>query len=319
MPNPTPKSVHVNRPLSNLSTAYKNERSDFIADQVFPIVPVAKQGDLFYRYTKDYWFRTIAEKRANATESAGGGFKVDTDSYFAHVWAVHKDVSDRERANADAALDPDSDSTDWVTEQLLLRREKEWHDTYFQTGVWGSDFTPATLWDAGGSDPITDVRAQTRAIKRLTGRKPNTLVVSGSVDDALNDNAAVLARINGGARPGDPALVTPALLASAFGVSRYLVAEAIENTATEGAAFAGADLFGKHALLVYSEPSPGLKKPSGGYTFSWTGLLGGRAGSAEMSRFRMEKLKADRIEGEAAYDMKLVGADLGIFFDSVIS
>ena len=155
-------------------------------------------------------------------------------------------------------------------------------------------------------------------MKRKTGRKPNVLVVSGRVDDALRDNAAVLNRISGGALPGNPAMVTPQLLAMAFDVQSYIVAEAVENTAAEGQAFAGQEIFGKHALLLYAEQSPGLRKPSAGYTFTWTGLMGAAAG-VQMSKFRMEHLKSDRIEAEASFDQKLVAADLGVFFANVIS
>jgi hypothetical protein len=40
---------------------------------------------------------------------------------------------------------------------------------------------------------------------------------------------------------------------------------------------------------------------------------------ARIKRFRMEELAADRVEGEMAFDMKLVGADLGIFFYDAIA
>lgn len=322
MPQPTQRNVHVNRPLTNISIAFMNSREDFIADKVFPIVPVSKQSDLYYIYDKAQWFRTDAQKRGPGQESAGSGYKMSTGQYFAHVWALHKDVSDQERANTDDPLDADRDATEFVMEQMLLRREKEFVDNFFKTGIWigsstGSDVTPAALWDVV-SDPIKDVRAQARAMKRKTGRKPNTLIVSGEVDDALRDNAAVLDRISGGALPGNPALVTPQLLAMAFGVERYIVAESIENTAAEDQAMVGSAIYGKHALLCYSEPNPGLRKPSAGYIFNWTGLLGG-ASAVQMKRFRMEHLNSDRVEGEMAWDMKQVAAELGVFFASVIS
>lgn len=315
---PSSKQVHVNRPLTNISIAFKNQLEDYVADKVFPMLPVSKQGDLYYIYDKDNWFRSQSAKRAPGTESAGSGFTLTTDSYFADVWAIHKNIADQERANQDEPIDLDRDSTEFVTEQQMLRKEKEWIDNFFKTGVWTVDFTPATLWDAAGSDPIIDVRTKARDIKRLTGKKPNKLIVSGEVHDALVDNAAIIDRINGGSTTARPGLVTRELLAQVFEVDEYLVAEAIENTAIEGDAFVGAEIAGKNALLVYSEPNPGLKKPSGGYTFTWTGLLGGRAGS-QMKKFRMEELASDRVESEMAWDQKLVAADLGVFFAAVIS
>lgn len=323
MPQPTPSQVHVNRPLTNISISFMNQRADYVADKVFPAISVSKQSDLYYIYNKEQWLRSDAQKRAPGSESAGSGFEMSTGSYRADVWALHKDVADQERSNSDDPIDLDRDSTEFLMEQMMIRREKEFVSKYFSTSLWtgstsGGDITPGTLWSASGSDPIADIRAQARAMKKKTGRKPNKLVVGPEVHDALVDNAAILDRISGGVTPGNPALVNKQLLAMAFEVEEYLVAEAVENTAAEGAAFVGGNIFGKQALLCYSEPNPGLKKPSAGYMFVWSGLLGGAAG-VQISRFRMDHLKSDRIEAEMAWDLKLVAADLGVFFDGVVA
>src|SRR3989304_1871939 len=100
---PTSSDVHVNAPLTNISVAYLQAAENYISDKVFPVVPVAKQSDRFFKYGKDDWFRDDARERAPATESAGGGFTLDnTPNYYARVFAFHKDVDDQLRANADA-------------------------------------------------------------------------------------------------------------------------------------------------------------------------------------------------------------------------
>ena len=73
MAEPTLGSVHVNRPLTNISQAYIQDSADFVADKIFPVVPVQKQSDRYFVYTKGDWFRDEAQIRAPATESAGGG------------------------------------------------------------------------------------------------------------------------------------------------------------------------------------------------------------------------------------------------------
>ncbi len=35
-------------------------------------------------------------------------------------------------------------------------------------------------------------------------------------------------------------------------------------------------------------------------------------------QFRMEQLKAERIEGEAAWDNKIVATDMGYFFSGIV-
>ena len=39
------RDVHIDGPLSNISTAYMQEQTDFVAGRVFPVVPVEKQSD----------------------------------------------------------------------------------------------------------------------------------------------------------------------------------------------------------------------------------------------------------------------------------
>jgi hypothetical protein len=326
MPQPTRSDVHVNRPLTNISIAYIQRAQDFVADKVFPIVPVMKQSDRYFKYTKDYWFRTAAAKRAPASESAGSGFKVDnTPSYFADVWALHQDIDDQTRANSDQPIDLDRDSVLFVTQQLLLRREIQFVNAYMATGVWtggpgATDYNVATgvvgfQWDQSGSNPMEDVDYLKQFVKSQTGFLPNTLVLTPNVFFALRNNASVLDRIKYTQR----GIVSEDLLAALFGVEKLLVASAVQNTAAEGtAAGVFSFLVSNIALLVYANPAPSILQPSGGYIFSWQGLFGAGAQGNRIMSFRMEHLKADRVEGEMAFQMNLVGSDLGVLLTNIL-
>jgi hypothetical protein len=320
MPQPTPSDVHVNAPLTNIAIAYMADQTDYVADKMFPNVPVRKQSDVYFKYPRDNWYRTEAKPRAPSTESAGSGYAVETDSYNASVQALHKDVDDQLRANQDAPLNMDRDAAEFVTRGLMLRKEKDWAAKYFKTSTWtggtgGVDFVPATKWDASGSTPITDIRSQIGEVKSKTGFRPNKLLLAEDVWLILQDNADFLDRIAITQRK----IVTKELLASVLDVGEVLVAGGIENTAAEGAALAMDWLFKKQALLVYAAPRPSIMMPSAGYVFSWTGYLGASQQGMRMKRFRMEPIASDRVEGEMAYDQKLVASDLGVFFDAVIS
>src|SRR5579862_8488315 len=98
MPQPTIGQVHVNAPLTNISVAYIQSQTAFVASQVFPLVPVDKQSNVFYTYTKNDWFRDEAAVRAPATESAGSGYGLSTSTYNCTVWAMHKDIPDQVRS-----------------------------------------------------------------------------------------------------------------------------------------------------------------------------------------------------------------------------
>ena len=139
MPQPHINSVHVDAILTNISVAYLQNQDNFIADKVFPVIPVDKKSDKYFLYTKNDWFRDEAQRRAPGTESAGGGYNLSTATYSTDVYAFHKDVDDQTVANADAPLNPLREATEFVTRRLLLRRELQFVTDFFTTGVWADD------------------------------------------------------------------------------------------------------------------------------------------------------------------------------------
>ena len=315
MPNPTSGDVHVNALLTNISIAYVQAEAAFVSGQVFPVIPVQKQSDYYMSYDKEDWLRSKAQKRAPGAESAGGGFKIKTDNtYFCDVWAYHQDVDDQTRANVDAPLNLDRDATENVTRQMLLAREIDWVSTFLVNSVWGSNVTPNPRWDAASSYPIADVQTGVDLVESNTGYRPNTLVVTPDVFRVLKSHSTILDRIKYTQR----GVVTTDLLASLFEVQKVLVVRAVVDATKEGQLSNPDYLASNKALLVYAEPAPGIMKPSGGYTFSWTGLLGGSAG-ARVKRFRLEQLESDCIEVEAAWDHSLIATDLGYYFHTPLT
>jgi hypothetical protein len=327
---PTPGDVHVNTPLTNISIAFMQSASNFIGTSAFPNIPVAKQSDRYWTFNRGDFNRDEMQERAPGTESAGGGYNVDsTPTYYCRVYAFHKDVHDQMRANADSALQPDREATQFVTQKAMIKREKVWANAYFKTGIWGEEDngvasgavagTSVLHWSDGASMPIEQVRKAKQDVLRKTGYEPNKLILGKPVYDALLDHPDVIDRLKYGQTAGSPAMANRERLAQLFEVDDIMVSKAIENTAAEGATESSAFILGKHALLCYAAPSPGLQTPTAGYTFSWTGYLGASAEGIRMKQFRMENLEADRVEIQMAFDAKLISADLGFFWNGVVA
>ena len=316
MPQPTQSSVHVDAILTNISVAYFQQNQNFIATRVFPVVPVSKQSDKFFTYTKNDWFRDEAQRRADATESAGGGYNLSTDSYQADVYAFHKDIGDQTRANADAPINVDREAAEFVTSRIALKMETQFVSNFFTTSIWGTDSTPTNLWsDYTSSDPIGDIETGKRTILSTTGYEPNTLVLGYDTFIQLKNHPDLVDRI----KYTSSNVLTEDVMASLFGVPRVMVAKSVKATNNEGATGAYAFNYGKNPLLTYAAPSAGLLQPSGGYIMSWTGVSGGLGQTVGVSRMRMEQFKADRIEAEVAFDMKVIGTDLGYFFSACVA
>ena len=150
MPNPTRSDVHVNAPLTQVSIAYLQNETKFISTQVFPLISVSKQSDLYFTYDHGDFLRSEARMRAPGTESAGAGYDLSTDSYSANVIALHKDVADQIRQNADAPLDMDADATKFLTQQMMIKRDKDWASSFFSGGTWTGSTTGADINLAAG-------------------------------------------------------------------------------------------------------------------------------------------------------------------------
>ncbi len=236
------------------------------------------------------------------------------------------------RRNADPAVDIEVAVTRMLMQKLLIRRDRQFASKYLVTSLWGTDITGVSAspsgsqtfqWSDGvNSDPFSDIATGQTTILQNTGQDPNTLVLGWPVYQALRKHPLVVDRIKY-TMQADAKAITPELLAGAFDVDRVLVAKSTYNTAAEGATGSYSFAVGKVALLCHSAPEPGLMVPSAGYIFGWAGLEGnnsdGISAWSEPVPNRGRPGSTVRCEAEMAFDMKLVGSDLGYFFTSIVA
>lgn len=314
---PTHKQVHINRPLTNISVAYMQDDKEFIADKVFPRVSVDKKSDDFFTYDADAFANAIANEREGATESAGGSYGTDTDTYSCKQKSYHQDVPADIAANTDAPLDAFRDATEFVSRAMLLKREKDFANAYFKAGVWANQNAIAggDRWDDyADSDPYTMVQDGIRTVQKSCLVKPNVLLVGPEGWDALSNHPDLKDRY----KYTSAESLTEEMVARVLKVDRVLVAEAVARSSREGQPIVNDYLFGKHALLVYAAPRASLLMPSGGYIFTWNAF--GNKFGARVTRFPMQQLNnAERVEGDMAYDTKIVSAAAGYFMENVVS
>lgn len=330
MPNLTPGDLHVNKELSTVMVAYAQQTDEFVADKVFPNIPVEKQTDFYYKFGRKSYLQTQAKKRAPSTETPGVEWTVAKDTYAAEVWGLHHDIEDQLRSNADDNFNLDSAGTELITQQMLLRREKEWLAAFFTTGVWVQDVTFTTVgtpgtttskqWDQAGSSPITDFRKVRLRSKKRSGLMPNVAVFGMEAWDGIIDHVEIVDRV----KYTQQGFLTEALVSKAIGIDKVVVASAVEATDQEEELVAVTNvttqfLAGKNVLIAHAAKRPSKNVPSAGYTFSWKGYLGASAFGGRIKKYREERIASDRIEIEMAYDMKIVAPELGEFFSAVVA
>lgn len=325
MSNPTPSDVHVDSALTSISIAFIQNSTSFVSHRVFPLLTVQKQSDRYFIFDRGDFHRDQAEVRAPGTVAATGSYDLDnTPTYFANVKSFRQLISDEVRANADAAADPERAAAEYVLNKMMLTRETAWVAKNFTTGIWtDSDVVPTNLWDTASSTPIEDVEAGITQIMQNTGYKPNKLTISRPVYAALRNNPGIVDRIkfSGAVGPNNAAIVNLQTMAQVFDVEEVLVANAVVNTAAEGAAPVNSFIAGNNALLSYAPSSPSLLTPSAGYTFAWSNVFGAQneMGIAVMNYRLTQGEHADAIEGHLAVDQKVVAPECGYFFSGVVS
>ncbi len=221
-----------------------------------------------------------------------------------------KAINDEDRDNQDPAVQLEMTSAEWLADQFMLDRENKMAADFFKTGVWGTSTTLSSTdqWsDAVNSDPITDVDLGLQTVQKATGRRPNTLTIGQEVFDKLKIHPLLLDMYKYTGR----GTLTQPLVAEALGIERLLIGAAVKNTANPAATFSGSYIWGKNALLTWTPAAAGLRVPSAGYTFVWTGLSGGGGFQTVITSVRDDMRDRDLIRGKTAWDQAAVGTDLG--------
>lgn len=327
MTGPLINNVHVDVALSNYSVGIFQDPSKFFADKVFGTLSVPKLSDKFYTFPRGYFNRSEAKERAPGTRAASKNFDISTDTFSCLEYSVEHPIFDEVRSNSDAAIDQDLLTTQLVTHDLLIQRDKLFTQTYLAGGVWtGGDVDGVASsastnqvihWsDETNGTPVSDIDDAMTAVQQATGYRPNVCLMTRDVFDKVKRHPEFIDLVNGGATTDNPALANEALMERILGVERVVLAESIENTAKEGQTDSHSFIASKKCLLTYVPPRTGLMVPSAGTIFSWQAEGGFQV---SIDKYREEAIKTDFVRGSTYYDMKLVSAELGYFFDNIIA
>lgn len=328
MPIPDPTSLIVRGALQDVSIAYRN--SDFVADELFPIIDGVHKQAKVAKYVKGAWFRDDAQVRPPGTPAVVIEFRMGTENLDPVNFAAATTVTDEERQAADEPgslpIQPDIDGMEFIANSLDLKRE-----------IRASAVLHATDWGgsgAGGADAeghwgdataandtfLADMRTGRNAIRALTGMLPNSLFLDYRAWDPLQMAPALLALMNP-QKIDKEALVTIQALMVLAQVKNIIIGSALENTDEETVAdtsFTGVDIWGTTGeetkgvgFLYYKPDRPGLKTPSAGYQYRLKKINGqGRLSTT----WRENARHADMYDTEEDVDIAPVATDLGYMF-----
>lgn len=319
MGNPTSSDVHVDMALTEICIAYVPEAERYIAEQVFPSVPVDKQSDYYYIWTKGFWLRNAVERRTPGDTYPEGRLELSNTTYFCQPYHLGFPIPDEDKENQDPAVQLEETGAEWLSSQFQLNREILIAATVFSTANWDNYVTGVTnftQWDDyDDSNPIVQINTAKQTIQKSTGRRANTCVIGQEVLDVLVEHPLLLEKF----KYTSPGILDAEQVRQALKVDKLLVGEAVYESTPEGADPATRSyIWGKNAWVGYVPPSAGLRVAAAGYTFElrWP-EAGGQV--ASIRNTREDNRDRDLLKGKYAFDDKVVGKDLGYYIASAVS
>ena len=309
---PLNSQVHSSKPLENISVAFANQA--FIANMLSPNVPVKHETDTYYVYSKDSLMLPDT-LRADWAVSREASFNLSTASYTVKQHSLSDLITERKRQNADPAIDLERDTTEYLTEKIMMRKEYDVLTAIGTKSNWAQEYslTSTFAWSANTtlSNPIDIALSAGSAIARNSGYLPNVCAIDYGTFLALKKHVSIVDRI----KYTQVDSVTESLLARLFEVGKVLVSRAVYNTAEEGMADSMSFMMTDCAWFGYVAPAPGLKKVSALYTFVTT-----NANNSPMSvkKWRDDERGGDKVEVSHMYQHKVVASDAAFYIGNTI-
>lgn len=330
---PSPSELNRNRYLENFSTAAFSSgdngdgASGFLSRSLFGVLPVDDDAGKYHEINMDDVMRDEMRERAPGATIEQVDWKVGDASYMTKQYAFGQKLPEEYTAKGYPALPIEEAANAIANERAMVSMEVRFANAAWKTGVWGRDLAGDTsdvadvsyvAWNRSASKPIHNLRAEARRMKRVGWRRPNTLALGAKVAEDLLTNDQIIGRLNNGQTPGGPAEASLADLAKLFRVGRVVVADAVYNSANQGAT-ADKDfiLNERSAWLGYVAPKMTKFTLSSATTITWRRLAGNDQGVRVYRRWD-DSVRSWIIEVIHDEVFKIVSPALGTFFNNIV-
>jgi hypothetical protein len=287
---------------------YSPERMRFIADQILPVKPVAKEASTLSVIKRKNL--TMPEtKHADGAVYNRVVLYADDMSYGCVDHGLEGQLTDRQREKFRDDFDGELETVNGIKTKMMIAREKRVKDLVFNTTTWtGSDLytdNSGSPWDTATTDIISQVNAAKEKVRLNTGVMADSLIIGEASMQNLLKNDDIIARFPG------VTLISEAMLraniAAIFGIQQLIVGAVAYNSADEGQDFSATDLWVDDYAMVAAlgRESMPMSEPQLGRTILWEQYI---AELRYVEQYREEQTKSDIFRVEESVDEKLFDA-----------
>lgn len=302
----TGRDLHVDGWLSQIALNYRPQ--GMIADQIAPIVSVAKETDVYPIFSRGEAFAVEDTRRSRGTEAKRVTRSVGSGNYVAKNYALAYDIPIEDQANMDAALsfELEAGAGRYLTDKLVLDWDQRVLLTVGSASNVSTGFVPSSSWATGG-DPVSQLWTVMEQMQSQTAQKPNSMLFGWRAWNMLRRNSNMRNFVNGVNNGGGA--VTRDGVRNAFEIERLLVAGAFYSNANEAQTAVLSNNPLHDCVLVYYAPmAPSRETPSFMYSFRWTNPQLGQPFAVMRHAYDTRK-RVEGIEVQYYQDEKVTGSD----------
>lgn len=321
MPLQTGRDLHIDQVLTNYVVGRRPP--GYIADQVVPILPVAKRSNVYYKrnYKEGLIFTKNLDAMAPGAAAKEVFWTVSSDNYYADKWGLGTYWAEEDMVNADEVLQLDQESAEFVTDRLLIAYEMR-IATSITTNVYTTTNVNTAWSNTTGSRPYDDIQLQVELFREHNTLRPNVAIIPEKVMSYLR-RSDQLRDLLFGDRGGVP---TNEQLAGLFNIGKVLVPETFINTygpaETFGAAFVSnsislAPAWGDQMKFLYVAAAPGRKVDTYMQAFRWTDPALGVPFAIRRLPYNAKRMRQD-IDAIYYQSEKIVSQELGWQINSLV-
>jgi hypothetical protein len=284
--------------LTKLARGYSND--GYVADKLFPLIYVDKEGGKIPQFTKEA-FKIYNTERAIRGDSNRINPTVNTSINFVLTEHDLEYPMDYREINEDA-LPLKIHATNVVTDSILLRKEKLSANIAQDTSLYASTnkvtLSSTDQFSSASSDPIATIDAARSAVRSQIAKNPNVIIMSNAVFVALKNHAAITDKV----KYTQHAVITSELLRQLLQFDALYIASSVY----EDESGVLQDVWNDTVVLAYvpeAKQNRSFYEPSFGYTL-------------QMKNFPIvdtydEKGKVKVVRNTDLFVPKIVGADAG--------
>ena len=305
-----PSDVHVNAPLTNFALQFRNRA--FVAEEVFPVVPVMKESDVYYTFSREE-LRDVDTLRAAGALAKEVEWVPSTATYTAEEYALRHLLADRIVNNADSPVRPRLNTTAKLMKWIQLGQEKRVQAIAQASGNSVATVAASPKWDGTSPTIEKDIDTAKDSVRNNAGVEPNAILFAENVKDVVKRDSTLrdLIRyvVNGG--PGNKDLLINGELPPVMFNLVIIVAGATEDTSKIGASSSISKIWADSVPVFYREMAVSLDAVSWGYIM--------RVQNPIVTSYRSEERKGEYIETSIIQDEKLVTTNAANLITDVLS